>query len=354
MLSFEGPRARAKREQAAAGVVHEGIFCDGCATPGAAALRPIVGVRYSRGGADYDLCGACFGKLPAAERRGFDALAEPAPPDAGAADDGDDDAAEPAAAAAARRSALDSQIASLEARLQRGSGGGGAPSGSGSESDSSDSDGSDSDGEEAEGGAALQRIQPLSAEQLPEYYRKKGKAPVRKGNAAAAAAASAAAAAAAAYEKAANRSLYCRVCSKQFETVEELQEHRGGAEHQAAEERDRRASYCPLCDKQFTSPEQLREHVSGKWHKAREAAAQGGEWVAPSHSKRPGKRRSSDAKAKAKSKGKGDGAQNGAAQEAKPLFVRFGTETGGQIRVKGARKVLGGRMEKKRRKESNT
>ena len=41
-------------------------------------------------------------------------------------------------------------------------------------------------------------------------------------------------------------------------------------------------------------------------------------------------------------------------QEAKPLFVRFGTETGGQIRVKGARKVLGGRMEKKRRKESNT
>ena len=139
-----------------------------------------------------------------------------------------------------------------------------------------------------------------------------------------------------------------------LQVTQQLQEHRGGAEHQAAEERDRRASYCPLCDKQFTSPEQLREHVSGKWHKAREAAAQGGEWVAPSHSKRPSKRRSSDAKAKAKGKGKGDGAQNGAAQEAKPLFVRFGTETGGQIRVKGARKVLGGRMEKKRRKESNT
>ena len=39
-------------------------------------------------------------------------------------------------------------------------------------------------------------------------------------------------------------------------------------------------------------------------------------------------------------------AANAPAPEKKPLVVRFGTETGGQIKVKGQKKVLAGLREK--------
>jgi hypothetical protein len=39
-------------------------------------------------------------------------------------------------------------------------------------------------------------------------------------------------------------------------------------------------------------------------------------------------------------------AANAPAPEKKPLVVRFGTETGGQIKVKGHKKVLAGLREK--------
>ena len=39
--------------------------------------------------------------------------------------------------------------------------------------------------------------------------------------------------------------------------------------HQAAVEAYRARSYCSVCSKQFTSPEQRQEHERGKWHRLR-------------------------------------------------------------------------------------
>jgi hypothetical protein len=338
-----------------AAVVHEGFFCDGCTAPDAEpdSLRPIVGVRYSRRGDEYDLCSACYAGLSTREKRRYDALTEAVPPEEDDPDsetESDDDDAD------ARRpqpveSSLDRRIASLEAVVDGSDDG-----------DNDDDDGDDDgdghgqgEGEDASVGSGsaavpeLERIQPLSQDSLPEFYRK---SKVRKGNAAAAEAAVSAAAAAIVYEKAEKRSLYCRVCKQKFETVEALQSHRDTREHKAAEERDRTGSHCPLCDKQFTSPDQLREHVRGKWHQAREAAAlKGGKFVAPGGKKKTRRGKGSNRKENS-SRAPGGGSFGKkmtaalAPPEKKPLVVRFGTETGGQIKVKGRRKVLGGLREK--------
>ena len=344
-------------------VVHEGFFCDGCAADDSEP-SPIVGVRYSRNGEEYDLCSACFAQLSPTNKHRYTALNEALPVDDSV--DGDsgmeseyeeenNDFGARGHTPAATTSALDAKIADLEAFVDGG------------ENSSDSSDSSDSDDEHVDVTAKhkvsdfqhnrdaaavpqLERIQPLSQESLPEFYRK---SKVRKGNAAAAEAAVSAAAAAIAYEKAEKRSLYCRVCKQKFETVETLQQHRATREHKAAEERDRDGSYCPLCDKQFTSPDQLREHVRGKWHQAREeAAVKGKKFVAPG--KQKAKRRGNASGSKVtSSRAPGGGtlgakmrAANAPAPEKKPLVVRFGTETGGQIKVKGHKKVLGGLREK--------
>lgn len=341
------------RGQPSAGVVHDGFFCDGCAD-GGSEPRPIVGVRYSRHGDEYDLCSACYSQLPPKEQQRYAALTEAVPVDEIDGDNDteseDDDTTDGRdIVPAASTSSLDKKISNLEALLDRED----------SSSDDSDDESdavsvaqqiNDIDGtSDVAAVPELERIQPLSQESLPEFYRK---TKVRKGNAAAAEAAVSAAAAAIVYEKAEKRSLYCRVCKKQFETVEELRNHRVTPEHKAAEDRDRDGSYCPLCDKQFTSPEQLREHVQGKWHQAREAAALKGEkFVAPG--KKKAKRRSTSKGKVSSSRAPGGGtlaakmlAANAPPAQKKPLVVRFGTETGGQIKVKGQKKVLAGLREK--------
>jgi hypothetical protein len=344
---------------AAPAVVHEGFFCDGCAAAGDGSPRPIVGVRYSRSGEEYDLCSACYARLSRKEQKRYTALKEALPPDDGSDGDSDtesedeDEANDTGTSRRALTSSLDTKIADLEALVDE-------ENSSGDSSDSSDDESVDvpvehqaRDSNDIRDAAALpelERIQPLSQESLPEFYRK---SKVRKGNAAAAEAAVSAAAAAIAYEKADKRSLYCRVCKQQFETVEALQEHRATREHKTAEQRDRDGSHCPLCDKQFTSPDQLREHVRGKWHQAREAAALGGKkFVAPG--KKKAKRRGNGSSGKVtSSRAPGGGtlgakmrAANAPAPEKKPLVVRFGTETGGQIKVKGQKKILAGLREK--------
>ena len=341
-------------------VVHEGFFCDGCAADDSEP-RPIVGVRYNRNGEEYDLCSACFAQLSPTEKHRYIALEEALPvddEDSGTESEDEaeiNDLAARSHTPAASTSALDAKIADLEAFVE------------GRESDNGSSDSSDSDDEGVDAPAKhqvsdfqhsrdaaalpqLERIQPLPQDSLPEFYRK---SKVRKGNAAAAEAAVSAAAAAIAYEKAEKRSLYCRVCKQQFETVETLQQHRATREHKAAEERDRDGSYCPLCDKQFTSPDQLREHVRGKWHQAREeAAVKGKKFVAPGKQKAT-RRGNALASKVTSSRAPGGGtlgakirAANTPAPEKKPLVVRFGTETGGQIQVKGHKKVLAGLRQK--------
>ncbi len=344
---------RGEPSGACAAVVHEGFFCDGCAAAGDEPPRPIVGVRYSRNGEEYDLCSACYTQLSHKEQRRYTALKEAVPLDDGSDEDSDteseeeeaDDTGKPGCAST---SSLDAKIADLEALVEEGS----TSDSSEDESDdvSVEHRAHDSNAVDAAALPELERIQPLSQESLPEFYRK---TKVRKGNAAAAEAAVSAAAAAIAYEKAEKRSLYCRVCKQQFETVEALQEHRATREHKAAEQRDRDGSHCPLCDKQFTSPDQLREHVRGKWHQARETAAlQGKKFVAPGKTK-ANRRGSSSTGKVTSSRAPGGGtlgakmrAANAPAPEKKPLVVRFGTETGGQIKVKGHKKVLAGLREK--------
>lgn len=183
--------------------------------------------------------------------------------------------------------ALDQRIAELE-RLAAGE--------SGDDSSSDDSDGddeSDSDSDSAAvddqlldnpaavaAASSLERIVPLPAVMTPEGFRAAATAKrneskkkikdqssreARSNRLLAAATASKwFAEKALEYETAEGRSMYCRVCKIDFETVEELQEHRASVSHLAAESRDRQRSHCPLCDKSFTSPAQLREHVAGK------------------------------------------------------------------------------------------
>ena len=72
--------AAAEAEAApASSVVHEGIFCDACATPGDASsfAQPIVGVRYARSEPECDLCEKCYRGQPKKLRRAFAAIEEP-------------------------------------------------------------------------------------------------------------------------------------------------------------------------------------------------------------------------------------------------------------------------------------
>lgn len=74
-------------------------------------------------------------------------------------------------------------------------------------------------------------------------------------------------AAGAAYEPAEHTPNYCRACSMQFSSPEELLEHRSTTQHKEAKRELSRASYCTVCKKQFTSPVQLRGHLDGKAHR---------------------------------------------------------------------------------------
>lgn len=69
------------------------------------------------------------------------------------------------------------------------------------------------------------------------------------------------------YEPSEHKPFYCRLCSFQGSSVDDLAAHRASEEHKAAAERDQKACFCKLCRKQFTSPAQLTEHLKGKNHK---------------------------------------------------------------------------------------
>ena len=105
-------------------------------------------------------------------------------------------------------------------------------------------------------------IPPLPVHQLPEFYKRKGGS------------ASLQEKLLAQYEPSRKKSMWCRVCAQQFESKEELDEHRASLQHQKAVELDSATSSCAMCRKQFTSPLQLKEHKEGKMHKEREAKAE--------------------------------------------------------------------------------
>ena len=70
---------------------HEGIFCDGCAPSAAGGYaQPIVGVRYTRRDADFDLCAECFRGLVVRERRCFDPVVHPEEAEEGEDEDEDE------------------------------------------------------------------------------------------------------------------------------------------------------------------------------------------------------------------------------------------------------------------------
>jgi len=48
--------------------VHHGVMCDKCS------MSPVVGRRFKRKDSDYDLCSACFDKLPPAERADYERI----------------------------------------------------------------------------------------------------------------------------------------------------------------------------------------------------------------------------------------------------------------------------------------
>jgi uncharacterized CHY-type Zn-finger protein len=63
--------------------------------------------------------------------------------------------------------------------------------------------------------------------------------------------------------------LYCRCCAKQYDCLEQFQDHKRTEFHKTAVELERKASYCKLCRKQLTSPAQLKEHLQSRPHHER-------------------------------------------------------------------------------------
>lgn len=68
---------------------------------------------------------------------------------------------------------------------------------------------------------------------------------------------------------------YCRVCSHQAASVEELEAHKSTEFHAVAVKVERTRSFCKHCEKQFTSPDQLKGHMEGKGHKEKVAQLAG-------------------------------------------------------------------------------
>lgn len=64
---------------------------------------------------------------------------------------------------------------------------------------------------------------------------------------------------------------FCRVCSHQSSSMEELEAHKLTEFHAIAVKVERTRSYCKHCEKQFTSPDQLKGHIEGKAHKEKVA-----------------------------------------------------------------------------------
>lgn len=64
---------------------------------------------------------------------------------------------------------------------------------------------------------------------------------------------------------------FCRVCSHQAGSMEELEEHKLSDFHAIAVKVERTRSFCKHCEKQFTSPDQLKSHMEGKAHKEKVA-----------------------------------------------------------------------------------
>lgn len=64
---------------------------------------------------------------------------------------------------------------------------------------------------------------------------------------------------------------FCRVCSHQANSMEELEEHKQTEFHAVAVKVERNRSFCKHCEKQFTSPDQLKGHMEGKAHKEKVA-----------------------------------------------------------------------------------
>lgn len=64
---------------------------------------------------------------------------------------------------------------------------------------------------------------------------------------------------------------FCRVCSHQAGSMEELEEHKLSDFHAVAVKVERTRSFCKHCEKQFTSPDQLKSHMEGKAHKEKVA-----------------------------------------------------------------------------------
>ena len=64
---------------------------------------------------------------------------------------------------------------------------------------------------------------------------------------------------------------FCRVCSHQASSMEELEEHKLSDFHAIAVKVERTRSFCKHCEKQFTSPDQLKSHMEGKAHKEKVA-----------------------------------------------------------------------------------
>lgn len=60
---------------------------------------------------------------------------------------------------------------------------------------------------------------------------------------------------------------WCRVCQFQGQDESTLLEHRETEYHKMAAAIEMKMCYCKLCRKQFTSMEQLKEHLGGKLHK---------------------------------------------------------------------------------------
>lgn len=64
---------------------------------------------------------------------------------------------------------------------------------------------------------------------------------------------------------------FCRVCSHQAGSMEDLEAHKLTEFHAIAVKVERTRSFCKHCEKQFTSPDQLKGHMDGKAHKEKVA-----------------------------------------------------------------------------------
>ena len=63
------------------------------------------------------------------------------------------------------------------------------------------------------------------------------------------------------------RPFWCRICRTQSADMDDYNAHMLSEFHRTAAKMERKLSFCKLCKKQFNSPDQLQEHVSGKAHK---------------------------------------------------------------------------------------